>query len=208
MASTLAPQDAFTNAKHFLKDMNLEKVAPRILDDVSKIMWMTLVGATQTYTVGATTDFLYLYSAYLTDGSTTRTLAIEPVLPAAVTIQGQVSHVSVSGTSGVTVNVSPLPGTQPATAPKIVSLYKKMAPTITAANQATPGVQIFDDEWFWVYQEGVLWKAYMYGDDQRAGSAQIGANGQVSFSGQRAIFEAAMQFMKANEKLPAPPEQR
>lgn len=213
MASTLRPQDAFDVARHFIKDMTLEKVSPRVLDDVNKYMWMaapwrwtvgsmplaTLLNATQDYTIVLPTDFLYLLNAYTTDGTATRELRVEPALPSAVTLNGQPSRVAIVGSA---YRVSPVPGAQPTVAPKIVSLYKKMAPTITPANMATAGVQVFDDEWFWVFQEGVLWKSYLYAEDSRAGNVEAGPKGQITYTGQRGVFEAALQFMMANEKLP------
>lgn len=214
MASTFKPQQAFDYAKTYIKDMPLERLGPAVLDDVHKIMWMaapwrwtlgsfpvvTVVTDTQDYSVSVPADFLYLVDAYETDGvKPTRPLKIEPTLPTTVTLVGQVGRVALNGT---TFRLSPKPGTQPSSAPKIISMYKKTAPNITASNQATAGVQIFDDEWFWVFREGVLWKAYQFADDSRAGSVQVASNGQIQYTGQRATFEAALTFMKANEKLP------
>lgn len=222
MASTLKPQDAFDYAKHFIKDMPLDKVLPRLVDDVSKLMWMaapwrwtlgsmpviTLASATTDYSVTLPGDFLFLHSAYLTDGTQVRKLRVEPTLPVAVTLQGQPSRISIINSN--TARISPKPGSQPSVIPNIISLYKKMAPTIAAKDMNTAGIQGFDDEWFWVFQEGLLWRAYQYAEDQRAGSAQVSSNGQIAFTGQRAVFEAGLQFMKANEKLPEPepPEER
>jgi hypothetical protein len=67
-----------------------------------------------------------------------------------------------------------------------------------------------DDEWFHVYRDGVLWKAYLFGDDQRAGSVQAASNGQISYSGQLAQFMAGITMMRAAEPMlsiyPAPPQ--
>lgn len=212
MASTLKVYQAFEYAKEAIKSMPLERVNARLLDDIHKIMWMaapwrwtlgsmpvvTVATNTQDYTVSVPGDYLFLQSAYETDSSgNTRDLAIVPSLPATVTLVGQPSKVALTGT---TVRLSPKPGTQLSSAPSIISLYKKVAPTITSTNMYTGGTQIFDDEWFWVFQEGVLWKAYLYGDDARAGGVTFNG-GQVQYTGQRASFEAALAFMKANEKL-------
>jgi hypothetical protein len=213
MASTYKPRDAFDFAKLYIKNMNLEKVGVRILDDVNKMMWMaapwrwtigslsavTLVSNTSDYTIVPPGDFLYLHSAYISDGSTPpRDLHVDPVLPSAVTVVGQPSRIAVAST---TLRLAPKPGTQPTSAPNVIALYKKTAPTITAANMGTAGTQVFDDEWFWVFQEGVLWRAYMYGDDARAGSATVTSDGKAQYSGQRGIFEAGLSFMRQNEKL-------
>lgn len=215
MASTFKPQQAFEYAKQFIKDMPLDRVAPRLADDVHKIMWMaapwrwtlgsmpvvTLTSSTQDYSVVVPGDLLFLAEAYETDGVTApRKLIIEPTLPTTVTLVGQPSRLALM--AGSLYRLSPKPGTQPSTAPSIISLYKKVAPTITASTMSTAGVQIFDDEWFWVFQEGFLWKAYLYADDARAGGVTTNSRGEVQYTGQRAAFESALIFMKANEKLP------
>jgi hypothetical protein len=144
-------------------------------------------------------DFLFLHSVSLSDGITPpRDLEVEAAIPDNISVIGQPSRVAMAGNS---LRVSPRPGNQPSVPPNIVALYKKSAPVITDANMATAGVQVFDDEWFWVFQEGVLWRAYMYGDDSRAGGATVTSDGRIQYTGQRAMFEAGLQFMKENEKL-------
>ncbi len=222
MSSTYKPQRAFDYAKSFIKDMPIgrDNLAVTICDDISKHLWMaapwrwtlgsypnfTLVADTPTYAgITIPADYLRLESAYLTDGSKTpRPLTIEPFLPEFVTIKGQVSRIAVdtSPPSSHTIRVSPVPGTLTSPAPVVVTSYKKVAPDITAAAMNTAGVQVFDDEWFWVFQEGVLWKAYLYADDARAGNIRVDAKGNIEYTGQRAAFEAAIEFMKKNEKLP------
>jgi hypothetical protein len=219
MASTLAPQRAFDYAKHFIKDMSLEKVGPQILDDVSKIMWMaapwrwtlgslptvTLIAGTQDYTITFPGDFLYILDSYVSDGTIApRDLKVEAFLPNSITTVGQASEVSAQGTL---LRVGPIPATFPTTGPTLISRYKKTAPQLTAANMATAGTQVFDDEWFWVFQEGVLWRAYLYADDNRAGGATV-AKGQVEYTGQLGVFQAALQFMRETEKMPLLDEKR
>jgi hypothetical protein len=58
-----------------------------------------------------------------------------------------------------------------------------------------------DDEWFWVFTAGVLWKAYQWGDDGRAGSASMDSSGKTQYSGQLAIFQDSLQRMAEREKL-------
>jgi hypothetical protein len=219
VASTFTPADALTYAKKMIKDMPVEDVQVRLLDDVSKIMWMaapwrwtlgvlpdvTLVASTQAYSVALPADFLYTSIAYSVDsaGATPRELAVVPLLNTAVGIAGQPTVVAVTGTAGTTgsMNVSPVPGTQ-ATTTKIHSLYKKSSPEITAESMFDEGTLVFDDEWFWVYEMGVLWMAYMYADDDRAGTAQIDASGRWQYTGYRAMFESGLVQMSEREKLP------
>lgn len=223
MSSVYAPYDAFSFSKIYVKNTKLDDVEIRILDDALKYMWMaapwrwtigslptfTLVANTQDYTVTAPSDFLYLHSAYAHDGTTPpRPLEIEPALPTTTKYIGQPNRVA--GTlvsSNVQMRISPVAPNFPGVAPTVISLYKKHAPTVTSGTASTVGLQVFDDEWFWVYQQGVLWLAYLYADDDRAGSVTF-ADGKVQYTGQRASFEAGLQFMRQNEKLFLPEKQK
>lgn len=219
--SNYKPTDAFEYAKRYIKNMPLDTVQLRILDAVSKMMWMaapwrwtlaampqiTLVASTQDYTLTLPADFLYAESAYVTDqaGGNPRDLSIEPFLPTGGLV-GQPSRIAFTGVPGTanggTARLFPTPGTQPSPTPRVISTYKKWAPTLTLANINTGGALQFDDEWAFVYESGVLWLAYLYADDARAGTSQYGNNGTFTFSGQRAVFEANLQLMREREKLP------
>lgn len=218
MASNYAPIAAFDFVKRYTKNMPLEQVFPQILDDTLKMMWMAApwrwtIGAfpnialatnTQDYSVAIPSDFLYLIDSYLTDqqGNIPRVLTIEPTLAAGGT-QGNPSEITIIGAAGTTgtARFFPQPGSLPSNI-QAISLYKKTAPSITASNANTAGIQVFDDEWFWVFNSGVLYYAYLFGDDERAGGAQIDPVGnKVTFNGQRGVFEANLQVMKQREKL-------
>ena len=219
MASTYAPIQAFDWAKRFIKNMPLEQVSPQILDDALKMFWMaapwrwtlagfpnvTLTNNTQDYTVTLPSDFLFIQDAYITDqaGNVPRSLQVVAFIPPGGK-QGQISEIAVvTGTPGGsgTLRTYPQPGTIRANE-IIVSVYKKQCPLLIPNNVNTVGVQVFDDEWFWVYESAVLYFAYLYGDDQRAGGAQIDpTSGKVTFTGQRGVFEANVQYMKEREKL-------
>lgn len=213
MASTLRPIDAIEYAKRFVKDMPLEDVQWRILDDVSKYLWMAapwrwtlgLVGqilmlnGQQDYTLAVPADFLYPIYAYYGDGTSPNMyLEIEPKLASTVIQQGNPTRLSYEGSNTWRLYPNPvISGT------KVINIfYKKIAPVLTPKNIYDQNVLILDDEWFWVYEEGVLWKAYLYADDPRAGSAQMDSRGQWQYSGKRADFESAIQKMREREKLP------
>jgi hypothetical protein len=216
MAATKRPMDAIDYCKRFIKNMPLEQVQIEIMDQVNKIMWMaapfrwtvgtlspiSLASNTQDYTLAPPADFLYLMNAFISDGTTTpRNLDVEPTLPADVKIIGDPTRISYVGSN--TFRVSPKPGTLVAPTQQIISFYKKTSPLLIETNVNTAGSLIFDDEWFWVYCSGVLWMAYLFGDDQRAGGASIDVtNGRYQFTGQRAVFEANMQIMKNRDTLP------
>ena len=223
MAATLRPIDAFDYAKTFIKLMPLEQVQVRLLKDISDTIWMAapwrwsigvltnvnLLSNTTDYSLGTLpSDFLYAIECYLADGQNpSRSLSIEPVLPATpVLVGGLPDKVAVVGAAGAagTLRVFPTPGTQPTSPTKVfVTWYKKTAPSITKITANTIGQLVMDDEWFWVYEQGVLWAAYKYADDPRAGGSQLDErSGQVRFSGQYAEFQAAINYMREHEKLP------
>ena len=225
MASTYRPWDSLLYCKRFIKNMPLDRdIGPIALDDINKIMWMAapwrwtlggitpinLVAGTSDYTFSPPNDFLYLYEAFSIDTSavqTPRDLYIEPRIVASGKTIGQQTRIAVITGSPTKLRLTPVPTATPGGVTlQVQGLYKKIAPVITATNMYTAGTQVFDDEWFWVYNEGVLWKAYQYSDDARAGTITFGNDGKYQFTGQRAAFEAALSQMKDREPLPGDPQ--
>lgn len=221
MASTYSPYQAFAYAKRYIKNMPFEQVQVQVLDDVNKYMWMSapwrwsmgtlgpvpLVSNQQDYpAVVCPSDFLYVQDAYITDanGNIPRSLHIEPYLPSGGKLGTPTRAAFINYTLGGTgtLRLHPQPGQIPNNW-QVVARYKKIAPVITANNVGKAGTLVFDDEWFWVYVSGILYYAYLFGDDQRAGGAQIDpSSGKVQFSGQRGVWEANIAIMKQHEKLP------
>ena len=216
MAATRQPADAFTYVKQYLKSMPLESIGPALLDEVNKMLWMaapwrwtlgslpatTLVSNQQDYTIVTPTDFLFLFDGFVSDGANVfRNLQVEPTLPSDVKVVGNVSRLSYQGSN--TYRTFPKPGTLPASpAQQFILRYKKVAPNITNQTQYTAGQLVMDDDWFWVFQAGVLWKAYQWGDDGRAGGVTIGSNGQAQYTGQLGAFRDGIRQMAIHEKLP------
>ena len=212
MASTIRPIDALDFASDYVKGEPIERQQVRILDDVNKYLWMaapwrwtigtvgeiTLINGQQDYTLTAPGDMLFPIYAYISDGATTpQYVDIEPKIPSSAIQAGQPTRMSYEGSNNWRFYPVPvITGTK-----TVVIQYKKVAPVLTASNIYTGGTQVFDDEWFWVYQEGVLWKSYLYADDNRCGSLTF-ADGKVQMSGKRAEFEAAIDYMRQREKLP------
>lgn len=217
MASTYAPNTAFLVAKEYIKSMPIERISSRVLDEVCSMIWMaapwrwtlgslpivTLAANTQDYSIALPSDFLFVTEAYIASGSDIpRKLNVEPALPANVTIIGFPTKVTVFGTPGGagTLRVMPKPPSVTA-GQQVVCLYKKQAPKISDANAGTPGALQLDDEWFYVYQAGVLALAYQYADDPRAGSAQVDSSGRIVWNGQWGIFQAHLAQMRERERL-------
>lgn len=165
-----------------------------------------LVAATSDYTYTVPADFLYLYSAATVDTALTQTpreLYVEPYIISGGKTTGLQTRISLIKGSPNKLRLTPVPTATPGGVTlQVIGLYKKIAPVITATTMYTAGVQIFDDEWFWVYNEGVLWRAYQYSDDARAGTITLDNSGKYQFTGQRAAFETALEQMKDREPLP------
>ena len=219
MPATKRPNEAFTFAKRVLGNVTLERVQYDILDQALKMVW---TGAPWRWTIGSLplitlqpsvtdylispmpSDFLYIHRAYMTTGKDTpRELYVSSSIPNNVTLYGlpsEVCHVPVGQYHYA--RVMPMPG-QLGDSYRLVMQYKKAAPSITQANAEAPGALVIDDEWFWVYQSAVLYLAFVYTNDERAGSAQVDvATGRAAFTGQRAIFEANLAMMRQREPLP------
>ena len=215
MAATKRPNEAFIYAKSFVKNMTLEDVNVEILDEINKMIWMaapwrwtlgslpatTLVSNTSDYNITTPLDFLYIFDGYVSDGANVfRNLIFEPTLPSDVVIKGDTSRIAYMGNN--LYRLYPRLGTIPASPGRQMLLrYKKVSPEITNETQFTPGFLEMDDEWFWVFTAGVLWKAYLWADDSRAGSATV-SDGKVQYSGQLAIFRDGILQMIQREKLP------
>lgn len=221
-AQTYSPNDALLFAKRMIKNMRLEDVQYAILDDACKYVWnaanwswtvdqldaVQLALNTTTYTItynggGALpANFQHLVRARLVDTIRTyKDLWIDSNLPASpITVGEPVSLCKVEGAS--TIRISHKPGTMNNT--KFIEMwYKKSAPKIDNTNYATAGSMLLDDNWFYVYKHAVLYCAYLFGDDERAGSASYDVKQNAyRFSGQRAILEAALEDMR--ERVPLP----
>jgi len=214
MAATKTPYEAFDIAKKFVKNMPLESVGPQILDEINKRMWMAapwrwtlgalppitpLVNVTD-YNIALPNNFLYIYDAILANaGKIVRHLECIGEINPTVNQIGQISKIA-HVTAG-TFRVYPKPPQVDNPASSILCRYKKVSPLVTNQSQSTPGLLVMDDDWFWVYQHGVIWLSYLWGDDSRAGSATVDKNGQTQYSGQRAVFEDGLWQMRNREKL-------
>lgn len=210
-----APNDALTFAKTMVKKMPVTDatLSYQILDYVSSLLWaaapwkwtigtlsnLSITGGTTDYAVTPPADFLYLLSATLTDGSTTNPLAIVPTLPATIVQVGMPTQVAYMDASNL-VRVSPKPTAS--LAQSLVMLYKKTPTKITASNYATAGALNLPDVYFPAYQAGVLWQAYLYADDQRAGTATVDQDGKVQYTQQLGLFMSLIWEMRRAEKLP------
>lgn len=211
MASTKAPINAITLATEMVRGMPLERIALSICNDINNYIWfaanwkwsvgvfspISLLADTGDYTVTYPSDFLHGLFGKITDtGKNTPTdLECVSFIPSTSGgVKGIPNQIYLPGTASqsATVRVFPKPGA--ITDPKTLWVFYKK--TLTQLTQKTlyTGTLPFDDEFYPVFEAGVLWKAYMYADDRRSGESQLGGE-RVGFSGQRATFEAALANM-------------
>lgn len=218
MAATLAPQDALDFAKEFVKSMPFERVWEKVAQDASSMIWTaapwrwsvgtlvntTLAAATQDFTITKPNDFLRLERCYVTDTVTSREVKPVSAIPATAILTGFPNYIAY--VSGTTVRFDtlyqPLSGSGGTN--YLIAWYHKSAPIINNSNLTTAGVLVMDDDWYWVYRAYVLYFAYLYADDQRAGGARVSLSDgkrQIEYSGQLATCMAAIETMRNDETL-------
>jgi hypothetical protein len=205
---------ALTFAKRMVKSLPVDEagVSYQLLDYVAKEMWVaapwswtlgtlptvTVTGAAGTdYSITTPADFLYIVSADLSNGNLTDSLHVNSFNSVNATIVGVPTTISHS-TNLLRFFPKPPAGYSKA----LIARYKKIPPDITVSNVNTLGATGIPDAWCWVYQAGVLYYAYLYADDQRAGTCQIDANGRYAYSGQLAVWQAGIEMMRKAEALP------
>lgn len=215
MAATRVPAEALELARQFLKQMPVERVI-EALDSVHKRIWMAApwrwtVGVCQPVSLTAEesdfslvsppADFLYILKAYVWDGESMTELTPEPALPSGTTQKGNPNKIAYVPGGTPKFRIHPVFGSlNAAKTYRLLVWYKKTAPVLTGEDLYTAGSLVMDDEWFNVFEEGVLWKCYQFGDDPRAGNVAM-QQGQAQYSGQRAVFEDSLNFMRSVEPM-------
>lgn len=217
MALTYRPVDALIRAKHYTKDLPLTRtgLGLEILQNAHRRLWMAadwewtldllqtsnLESKTEDYEVTTPADFLKIAHTMVKSGSNIYWLTTVPFLPSiggiVVGTPRLIAHID--GDTDY-LRIFPAPADQPTVAQRMFTIYKKIAPVLTAETQYSTGVLLIKDEWSWVFEELVLLEAYRYGFDNRAGSVQINSEGQVQYSGQEAVIRDAIATMR--EGLP------
>ncbi len=219
----ITPNDAMSYAKRFVGNGPVDDTALkyRILDDANRRLWMadnfrwntgnteivTLLEDTQDVNiVSALTDFQFLTVAKLITSETTGDiteidLKIAQILPATTILKGTPRTVSYIVGTPQKMRFFPVPHYGGAAMPKVLGWYKKKAVEITSANagsdyETTTGVP---SDWFWVYQEIVLLKAYLFLRDPRAGTVTVQGS-QIQYNGQYGVVEEALTQMRTSEK--------
>jgi hypothetical protein len=218
MAASEKAIDSLLWAQQYVKNMPIYRVQMEVLNDAAKYFWraaqwqwtlgelpsVQIINATQDYTVTLPADFDYGISAELTttDDKTPRTLEIVPFIALAGQKQGQPNQLAISGelTTG-NYRLNPSPNGYGSPLPFISGVYKKVFTPMTETTIYTAGSLVFPDMCIDVYRLIVLYYAYKYSDDQRAGNVQF-ANGGMTYTGQRAEMEAGIEDLRKRLILP------
>jgi hypothetical protein len=209
--------DALNYAKRWvgnapIDDANLKL---RLLNDATCMLWMAApwqwtVNAVEETTVtnaqqdislaGAYADLLNLIHMHWTDGQVKKDLQVASTLPSTASLNGTVSQVAYIAGSPNKLRLYPVPAGY-GSGTKIVGYYKKIAPVIDVSNEGNSYSTVTGghDEWFWVFQEIVLLKAYRFIKDPREGAVQVGPQG-TAYTGQNAVVQAAISSMMAGEE--------
>lgn len=216
MATTYSPDDAINYAKRWIGNLPVDDTALklRLLNDASNMvhMWalwdwsvgqfdqLAVVNDQQDYTISDPGDVLYPVRGEIRSADDQEIIELTPVASIAVdtNIKGALPN-RFSIPNATTLRLAPCPASFSGTN-EILSWYKKKNTVITSGNTATPATLLFDDEWFWVFQDVVLAKAMAWSHDPRAGQFQIGEKG-VAANGQWGAAISGLTFMAQREKL-------
>jgi len=211
-----SPQDALEYAMRMVGNMPLDdpKLIYRLLDDAHKKLWMaalwhwsvgyfeefTVQNDQQDYTFAGSYNAIHVINGSLTNGQEKYELTPSGALPVTTSIVGRPGQVQLLNNG---LRIFPAPSGYPSSnLPKLLATYKKTPTTIAAGNANDDYTTLsVPDEWFWVYQEIVLLKAYQFSNSPRLGAVETMPQG-IRYTGQFGAVEAALAFMKqAEEKL-------
>lgn len=223
MSATRVAQDALDFSKQLIKSMPFDRVWDQIAQEASNYIWIaapwrwtmgvitpiTLTAASQTFTVASPpSDYLRLEQCFISDGHTAREVKPVSSIPGAATLTRQPNYVATNAISGATPSqiifealypVIPVGQTH-----QFWAWYKKIVPNLIN-NLQTPGALLMDDDYYQLYTEWVLYYAYRYADDQRAGGATVTVTAQgdrqIAYSGQLAVAHAALEELRRSELI-------
>ena len=216
---TYAPSDAFSKITPQLGNIALDSTAKGTLaDDAQRYLWnvtpwrwerkalsaFSLTDNTQEYTAAVPSDFMGLLQAELLITSQTPNPVYQMDIKKFVdrdTMQKvslpQVRDIAFlqelnSGAGGFRIVNPSVPS---GTTAQIRGVYRAL-PSVkyTSANLSTTFAEL-PDQYFYVYQEVLLWWIYKYVGDPRAGGATITSSGKIVYSGQMANAMAMVEMM-------------
>jgi hypothetical protein len=227
MASIRTPLEALTYAKLFVGGSVIDNadVKIRILQNASDRLWMfapwrfsigeldqvALVEDQQDYTITDPGDVMYPVRAEVRKSgqrNQSDTLRVVHNLASQTSMKGPFRDVGL--TSATNLRLRPVPsGLESGDLGILFTWYKKenieIVETGAGAGQANDdnaAALLFDDEWFWVYQELVLYYSLFFIGDTRAGAVRLDVQETrtaTSYSGHLAQAMDALQQMARKE---------
>lgn len=203
-----------------VKDMPYDRVWTEAAQDASNYIWTAapwrwtvgslapipmVAGVQELAVVTPPTDFLRLEKCYEADGTTLTPIKPVSTIPGSANLTRPPGYVCVSAITGSTPTTIRFDALYPALGtrtPKFWAWYKKIAPIISN-DLNTPGELVMDDDYYQIFVEWVLYYAYRYADDQRAGAAQVSMNAQgekqIAYTGQLGVARAALEELRQEE---------
>lgn len=223
MSATRTPQDALDFSKQLIKSMPFDRVWDQIAQEASNYIWtaapwrwavgvispIPLTAGTQTFNyVTPPTDFLRLEQCFISNGSSAREVKPVSSMPLSATLTRPPNFVSTSSITSSTPSQISFEALYPAIPSgqthEFWAWYKKIVPSLVGQLNI-PGALVMDDDYYQLYTEWVLYYAYRYADDQRAGGAQVTLNSQgerqIAYSGQLAVAHAALEELRRSELI-------
>jgi hypothetical protein len=175
---------------------------------VSTLAPITVTATAQEFNVVTEpSNILRLEKSFITDGTTIMHVTPVVSIPGSITLSGVprfVQYVINSGATDIIRFDVKLTSLNTGLTYKFFAWYKKTAPLLSGA-LTTPGALVMDDNHYNVYEEFVLYYAYRFANDQRAGSAQVGVNANgdttIAYTGQLGVAMAALEEMRKTENL-------
>lgn len=209
------PIEALENAKHFVKQVPVDRVGDLIIQSSLQRLWtyapwafsvasgtsITLEQARGSYDYPYPDNWLYALKAELsTNDLSARPLAIVSHIQQDDSLIGNPTKIAFTGPGGLVrpVQISPVPATLTGD-PRISVVYKKKLEDYSGENAHVVEVP-FPETWYWVFEELVLYYAYKYTDDRRQGDTTVQGD-KGSKNGQLAVAYDGLMEMAKREPL-------
>lgn len=210
------PIEALENAKHFVKQVPIDRVTDLILNSSLQRLWtyapwafsvasgtsITLEQARGSYDYPYPDNWLYaLRAEVVTSNLSNRPLEIVSHIQQDDGMVGNPTKIAFTGPGGLVrpVQISPVPAVLSSDAPRINVVYKKKLEDYSKRNAHEVEIP-FPETWYWVFEELVLYYAYKYTDDRRQGDVTVQGD-KSSKNGQLAVAYDGLLEMVRREPL-------
>jgi len=219
VASTYTPKDALDFVAQFVHKIPLDKVGTKLCDITNSVIWraffwrwsisdftaVTCVNGQQDYPNAIPTDFYRFHVLLLARTDITpnefRELDEKEYIGKEQSRLGGLNDIKIFSllpeVAGIRLEL-PTNIQTPVTM-QIQGEYQKQPTKITDASWET--AFSFPDQYFGVYNEGLLYYCYKFSDDPRAGNIEVSSTGLKQYTGQLGAFMGALGEMMQKEDL-------